>query len=118
SSPASLGAPEGAAGPPALPGRSLPRRLTAGDAGPPLLRSYSLSGAPGASGYRISVKREPHGAGSRFVHTRVHAGDVLEAAAPRGTFILQPGDSPVLLISAGGGATPVLAMGNALAGTR
>src|SRR5262249_31822407 len=73
---------------------------------------------PGASGSRISVKREPHGAGSRFVHPRVHAGDVLQAAAPRGTFILQPGDSPVLLISAGVGATPVLAMLHALAGTR
>src|SRR5262249_34337142 len=76
---------DGAAVPPALPGQFLTLRLTAGDAAPPLLRSYSLSGAPGASGYRISVKREPHGAGSRFVHTRVHAGDVLEAAAPRGT---------------------------------
>src|SRR5215813_10030272 len=113
-----LAGPDGAAVPPALPGQFLTLRLTAGDAAPPLLRSYSLSGAPGASGYRISVKREPHGAGSRFVHTRVHAGDVLEAAAPRGTFILQPGDSPVLLISAGVGATPVLAMLHALADTR
>jgi ferredoxin-NADP reductase/MOSC domain-containing protein YiiM len=113
-----LAGPDGAAVPPALPGQFLTLRLTAGDAATPLLRSYSLSGAPGASAYRISVKREPHGAGSRFVHTRVHAGDVLEAAAPRGTFILQPGDSPVLLISAGVGATPVLAMLHALAGTR
>ena len=113
-----LADPDGAAVPPALPGQFLTLRLTAGDATPPLLRSYSLSGAPGTRTYRISVKREPHGAGSRFVHTRVHAGDVLEAAAPRGTFILQPGDSPVLLISAGVGATPVLAMLHALAGTR
>jgi len=43
---------------------------------------------------------------------------MLEVAAPRGTFVLQPGDSPVLLISAGVGATPVLAMLHALAGTR
>jgi len=42
------------------------------------------------------------------VHTRVHAGDVLEATAPRDTFVLQPGDSPVLLVSAGVGTTPVL----------
>src|SRR5215468_6496637 len=113
-----LADPDGKAVPPALPGQFLTLRLTAGDAAPPLLRSYSLSGAPGTGTYRISVKREPHGAASRFVHTRVHAGDVLEAAAPRGTFILQPGDSPVLLISAGVGATPVLAMLNALAGAR
>ena len=113
-----LADPGGAAVPPARPGQFLTLRLMAGDAAPPLLRSYSLSGAPGAGTYRISVKREPHGAGSRFVHTRVHAGDVLEAAAPRGTFILEPGESPVLLISAGVGATPVLAMLHALAGTR
>ena len=113
-----LADPAGAAVPPALPGQFLTLRLNVGTAGPPLLRSYSLSGDPGASIYRISVKREPHGAGSSFVHTRVHAGDMLEVAAPRGTFVLQPGDSPVLLISAGVGATPVLAMLHALAGTR
>jgi ferredoxin-NADP reductase/MOSC domain-containing protein YiiM len=105
-----LADPKAAAVPPALPGQFLTLRLLVGDAAPPLLRSYSLSGTPGADTYRISVKREPHGAGSRFVHTRVRAGDTLEAAAPRGTFTLQPGDAPVLLISAGVGATPVLAM--------
>jgi len=113
-----LADPTGAAVPPALPGQFLTLRLIVGGAAPPLLRSYSLSGAPGADSYRISIKREPHGAGSRFVCTRVHAGDVLEVAAPRGTFVLQPGDSPVLLLSAGVGATPVLAMLHALAGTR
>jgi ferredoxin-NADP reductase len=89
----------------------------AGDAAPPLLRSYSLSGAPG-TGPTGSVSAGTAWRRSRFVHTRVHAGDVLEAAAPRGTFILEPGESPVLLISAGVGATPVLAMLHALAGTR
>ena len=113
-----LADPGGAAVPPAQPGQFLTLRLNAGDAAPPLLRSYSLSGAPGADTYRISVKREPHGAGSRFVHTRVRAGDMLAAAAPRGTFVLQPGDAPVLLISAGVGATPVLAMLHALASAR
>src|SRR5262245_2162303 len=113
-----LADPTGAAVPPALPGQFVTLRLIVDKAAPPLLRSYSLSGAPGAGTYRISVKREPHGAGSRFVHTRVHAGDVLEVAAPRGTFVLQQGGSPVLLISAGVGATPVLAMLHALADTR
>ena len=80
------------------------------------MRSYSLSGPPGASTYRVSVKREPHGAGSQFMHTRVREGDLLDVAAPRGTFILQPAETPVLLISAGVGATPVLAMLHALAG--
>ncbi|MDR0342433.1 MAG: MOSC domain-containing protein [Nocardiopsaceae bacterium] len=112
-----LADPAGAAVPAALPGQFLTMRLKAG-AGSQLLRSYSLSGEPGADTYRISVKREPHGAGSRFLSTRVHPGDVLEAAAPRGAFVLQPGDSPVLLISAGVGATPVLAMLHELARTR
>jgi ferredoxin-NADP reductase/MOSC domain-containing protein YiiM len=113
-----LADPAGTAVPPALPGQFLTLRLNVGQAAPPLLRSYSLSGDPGAGTYRISVKREPHGAGSSFVYTRVHVGDMLEVAAPRGTFVLQPGDSPVLLISAGVGATPVLAMLHALADTR
>ena len=83
-----------------------------------MLRSYSLSGPPGAPGYRISVKREEGGVGSQFVHTRVRVGDLLDAAAPRGTFTLRPGEAPVLLISAGVGATPVLAMLHALAAAR
>jgi ferredoxin-NADP reductase/MOSC domain-containing protein YiiM len=113
-----LADPKGAAVPPAEPGQFLTLRLIVDAAAQPLLRSYSLSGAPGAGTYRISVKREPHGAGSQFVHTRLHAGDVVQVAAPRGTFVLQPADSPVLLISAGVGATPVLAMLHALADTR
>jgi ferredoxin-NADP reductase/MOSC domain-containing protein YiiM len=110
-----LAEPGGAAVPAALPGQFLVLRLPAQPGQPPLLRSYSLSGPPGAAAYRISVKREPHGAGSQYLHSRVRAGDVLEAAAPRGTFTLRPGQEPVLLISAGVGATPVLAMLHALA---
>jgi ferredoxin-NADP reductase len=110
-----LADPAGTALPPPLPGQFLTLRLNVVPAARPLLRSYSLSGAPDAGSYRISVKREAHGTGSQFIHTRVKPGDLLEAAAPRGTFVLQPGDNPVLLISAGVGATPVLAMLHALA---
>jgi ferredoxin-NADP reductase/MOSC domain-containing protein YiiM len=101
--------------PAALPGQFLTLRLHPGHGQPPLLRNYSISGAPGTGTYRISVKREPHGAASQFVHDRVAQGDRLEVAAPRGAFVLQPDDAPVLLISAGVGATPVLAMLHALA---
>jgi ferredoxin-NADP reductase/MOSC domain-containing protein YiiM/ferredoxin len=80
----------------------------------PLVRSYSLSDLPGERGYRISVKRE--GAGSRYLHDHVKLGDVIDAAAPRGDFVLRAGSRPVVLISAGVGATPVLAMLHALAG--
>jgi len=112
---AHLADPEGASLPPALAGQFLVLRLHPDSAARPLLRSYSLSGPPGASEYRISVKQEEHGLGSQFLHTRVRRGDALEAAAPRGTFTLRPGQAPVLLISAGVGATPVLAMLHALA---
>ena len=110
-----LADPDGAAVPPALPGQFLTLRLPATTATAPLLRSYSLSGSPAASTYRVSVKREPHGAGSQYIHDRLRAGDLLETAAPRGTFLLDSGTAPVLLISAGVGATPVLAMLHALA---
>src|SRR4029453_14880744 len=76
--PGYLADPKGTAVPPALPAQFLPLRLIVGDAAQPLLRSYSLSGAPGADAYRISVKREPHGAASRFVHARGHAGGGVE----------------------------------------
>jgi len=110
-----LADPGGTALPPPLPGQFLTLRLNTVPGDRPLLRSYSLSGAPDAGSYRVSVKREAHGAGSQFIHARVRPGDLLEVAAPRGTFVLQPGDRPVLLISAGVGATPVLAMLHALA---
>jgi ferredoxin-NADP reductase len=113
-----LADPAGGNVPAALPGQFLTLRLHPDPAGRPLLRSYSLSGPPGGPDYRISVKREEHGAGSQFLHTRVGAGDLVEAAAPRGTFTLRPGQAPVLLISAGIGATPVLAMLHALAAAR
>src|SRR5690349_18875668 len=69
-----LADPGGTPVPPALPGQFLTLRLNVSPGAQPLLRSYSLSGAPGASSYRISVKREPHGAGSQYVHIRVRAG--------------------------------------------
>jgi ferredoxin-NADP reductase/MOSC domain-containing protein YiiM/ferredoxin len=113
-----LGDPQGAPLPAALPGQFLTVRLRLDDAGPPVLRSYSLSGRPGADEYRISVKEEPHGTASRYICSRLRAGDMIEVAAPRGTFILRSGSAPVLLVSGGVGATPVLAMLHALAAER
>jgi ferredoxin-NADP reductase/MOSC domain-containing protein YiiM len=101
--------------PPALPGQFLVLRLANL---PVLLRNYSMSGAPDAGTYRISVKQEVNGKGSTFLHTQVRRGDVLEVSAPRGSFTLQPGEGPVVLLSAGIGATPVLAMFHALAASR
>jgi ferredoxin-NADP reductase/MOSC domain-containing protein YiiM/ferredoxin len=83
-----------------------------------LLRSYSLSGAPSEDRYRISVKREPHSAAGAYIDTEVQGGDILDVSAPRGSFTLQQGERPVVLVSAGIGATPVLAMLYALAAER
>src|ERR1700744_3847576 len=99
--------------PASLPGQYLPVRIPgAGDPVP--LRSYSLSGTPTGGQYRISVKREDHGMVSRWLHGHIAAGAVIEAAAPRGDFYLAEDTNPVILMSAGIGVTPVLAMLHAL----
>jgi ferredoxin-NADP reductase/MOSC domain-containing protein YiiM/ferredoxin len=84
----------------------------------PVLRSYSLSDLPAADHLRISVKSELNGIGSSFLCNRVREGDVLDVSAPRGSFTLRPGQSPVVLMSAGVGATPVMAMLHTLAAER
>jgi ferredoxin-NADP reductase/ferredoxin len=110
--------PDGAPLPPALPGQYLTVRVQPGGGGRSLLRNYSLSGPPAAGAYRITVKHEPRGAASGYLHTRLREGDELDVAAPRGTFILGHSRAPVLLISAGIGATPALAMLHTLAQER
>jgi ferredoxin-NADP reductase/ferredoxin len=99
----------------ALPGQFLVLRLRPRAEAPALLRSYSLSGPPTSDHYRISVKREPNGIASAYLHSQVKAGDVMDVSAPRGNFTLRSGEGPVVLLSAGVGATPVLAMLHALA---
>jgi len=95
---------------PALPGQYVVLRLRPTADGPPLYRSYSLSGGPSTASYRISVKVEPNGVAGAWLRQHVHAGDTLDVSSPRGTFVLQAGDGPIVLLSAGIGATPVLAM--------
>ena len=107
--------PDGAPLPAARPGQYLTLRIQPDDEQRSVLRNYSLSGPPDAGYYRIAVKREHDGAASGYLHTRLAVGDQLDIAAPRGTFILDRTHAPVLLISAGIGATPVLAMLHALA---
>jgi ferredoxin-NADP reductase/MOSC domain-containing protein YiiM/ferredoxin len=104
--------------PRALPGQYVVLRLQLSPGSPPLFRSYSLSGPPSTELYRISFKIEPKGVAGNYLREHVHVGDALEVSAPRGSFVLQPGDRPILLLSAGIGATPVLAMLHALAKAR
>jgi ferredoxin-NADP reductase/MOSC domain-containing protein YiiM/ferredoxin len=99
----------------AQPGQYLVLRLQ--PSGGPLFRSYSLSGPLSTERYRVSVKVEPNGAAGTYLREYVRVGNVLEVSSPRGSFILQSGERPVVLLSAGIGATPVLAMLHELAAT-
>ncbi|MFE1956685.1 MOSC domain-containing protein [Streptomyces sp. NPDC059479] len=109
--------------PAARPGQYLAIRITDGPPPAPV-RSYSLSSgpgmgsAPGADSYRISVKRESHGLVSTYLHTEARPGTLLDVASPRGDFVLAEDTSPVVLLSAGIGVTPVLAMLHRLASDR
>jgi ferredoxin-NADP reductase len=104
--------------PSALPGQYIVLRLQPVPGGPPFFRSYSLSGPQSADRYRISVKREPNGLAGTYLQDHVRQGAVLDVSSPRGSFVLESGDRPVVLLSAGIGATPVLAMLHALAAER
>jgi ferredoxin-NADP reductase/MOSC domain-containing protein YiiM/ferredoxin len=103
---------------PALPGQYVVLRLQSGAGASPLFRSYSLSGPISSERYRITVKIEPNGAAGTYLQTHVQVGDALDVSQPRGSFILQSGNRPIVLLSAGIGETPVLAMLHALASSR
>jgi ferredoxin-NADP reductase/MOSC domain-containing protein YiiM len=107
--------PDGQPLPRALPGQYVVLRLQPITDGPPLFRSYSLSGPPSMERYRISVKMEPDGAAGTYLREHVRVGDAFDVSSPRGSFILGSGERPAVLLSAGIGATPVLAMLQALA---
>jgi ferredoxin-NADP reductase len=104
--------------PMALPGQYVVLRLQRTAREPPLFRSYSLSGPLSTECYRISVKIERNGAAGTYLRGHVQVGDTLDVSSPRGGFVLQAGEGPVVLLSAGIGATPVLAMLHALAAAR
>ena len=104
--------------PAALPGQYVVLRLQPTLGGPPVFRSYSLSSPPSTDHYRISVKIEPKGAAGTWLRDHVHVGDVLDVSSPRGSFVLQTSERPLLLLSAGIGVTPVLAILYALASAR
>ena len=100
-----------------LPGHFLVLRFHPTPNTAPILRSYSMSGAPLAGTYRVSIKQEVHGAGSTFLCNHVNVGDALDVSAPRGNFTLRAGEQPVVLLGAGIGATPLLAMLHKLGST-
>lgn len=78
---------------------------------PPLKRNYSISAAPDGTTYRISVKREPQGIASNWLHDHAAPGTVLKVAPPAGEFFLADHpERPVVLLSGGVGLTPMVAM--------
>jgi nitric oxide dioxygenase len=77
----------------------------------PLKRNYSISSAPNDETYRISVKREPHGIASNWLHDTAAVGQVLKVAPPTGEFFLhEESPRPVVLLSGGVGLTPMMSM--------
>jgi ferredoxin-NADP reductase/MOSC domain-containing protein YiiM/ferredoxin len=109
-----LGDREGSPLPSALPGQYLALRCLPNENSPPVVRSYSISGASDLGTYRISVKRGT-GSGSQYLVDATQVDDRLEISAPRGEFVLRQGRRPVVLLSAGIGVTPVLSMLHSIA---
>ncbi len=90
-------------------GQHLPLRLSPDGRTPPLIRTYSLSSAPSDGFFRISVKRD--GLASAYLHDQVKVGDLLQARAPQGSFVVDPQERrPLVLLGAGIGVTPMLSM--------
>ncbi len=91
-------------------GQHLPIQLSLPGRDEPVQRTYSLSGSPTDQHYRISVKREPHGLVSRFLHDHTSVGDIIDSRPPAGDFMMTCNECPLVLISAGVGITPMLSM--------
>ncbi|SAL09340.1 2Fe-2S iron-sulfur cluster-binding protein [Caballeronia telluris] len=90
-------------------GQHLPIRVTPAEGGPPAIRTYTLSVAPSDGFYRISVKRQ--GRVSAHLHDTLRAGGIVEARAPAGDFTIDASETrPAVLLAAGVGVTPMLAM--------
>ena len=102
--------------PPFKPGQFLTFRLDIPGQSKPLTRTYTISDRPDADYYRVSIKREtPPGLSSNYFHDHVQPGARLCIKSPRGDFWLDPGDdTPVVLVSAGVGLTPMISMLNSI----
>ncbi|GJI94883.1 hypothetical protein RugamoR57_16010 [Duganella caerulea] len=96
-----------------VPGQFISLRAPAGGEGVPRIRSYTLSDAPNGRRYRISVKRD--GAVSGWLHDHLVPGARVELLGPGGDFVFERGTRrPAVLLSAGIGITPMIAMLNGL----
>jgi nitric oxide dioxygenase len=111
-----------------LPGQYVSLQVFVPELGLLQSRQYSLSDAPEVVDlgyYRVSVKKEPGevvdhpGLISNLLHGRYDVGDEVELSHPQGEFFVDPADetregAPAVLVSAGVGATPMMAILGAL----
>ncbi|QDQ97775.1 globin domain-containing protein [Tomitella fengzijianii] len=122
-----LAAGDGAALPQHRPGQYVSVQVQLPD-GAQQIRQYSLVGAPRAPHWEISVKAlpavaladgvgTPEGEVSNHLYRNVFEGDTLRVSMPFGDLVLDDGDSPVMLVSAGIGCTPMIGMLHHLADT-
>jgi len=77
-----------------------------------VLRSYTISSSPTRVGYcEISVKREPKGVASQWLHEHLVEGALVRVGAPAGKFVFDPAEAKsVVLIAGGVGITPIMAI--------
>jgi ferredoxin-NADP reductase len=75
-------------------------------------RCYSICSSPARTGYvEITPKRVNNGCVSVFLNDRAAAGLTVEATGPSGQFFLDPAcDKKIVLLAAGSGITPMMAM--------
>ena len=93
------------------PGQFLPIRVTIPGQQEAALRTYTLSTSPNSEHYRLSIRRgEGNALVSQFLHANAKPGFRLQAAAPRGRFVLNANNRIPVLISGGVGITPMIAM--------
>ena len=92
------------------PGQHLPIELDVPGIETPVRRTYSLSNRPSQDRYRITVKREPQGLVSRFLHDHLEPGAIINSRRPAGDFVMTCDKCPLVLVSAGVGVTPMTSM--------
>ena len=74
-------------------------------------RTYSLSSHPGEPTIAVTVKRQPGGRVSNFLHDAVRPGHVLGLSRASGCFVLaNPLPARLLMLSAGSGITPIMSI--------
>ncbi len=100
------------------PGQHLPIELDIPGHDTPVRRTYSLSNGPNEHRYRISVKREPRGLVSRYMHDHLDPGAIINGRRPSGDFAMTCSKCLLVLVSAGVGVTPMVSILSKVANER